>query len=145
MTFLGFHKSIHFSAGQQIITTTDPQTGQVIQQVVQTVVDPTTGQTIQTMVPVNNSGVPVNNSGVPVGAAGEGSAQVITVQDPITGQLTQQIVQTAVDPSTGQTIQIPLQNGGTKNKFYFQDLRTHFLTSLSLFDRQFTTTGHYCH
>ena len=74
---------------------------------VQTVVDPTTGQTIQTLAPVSNGG----DGSTPV--------QVVTVQDPVTGQLTQQIVQTAVDPTTGEIMQIPLQNGSTIHYYIF--------------------------
>ena len=74
---------------------------------VQTVVDPATGQTIQTMAPVSNGG----DGSTPV--------QVVTVQDPVTGQLTQQIVQTAVDPTTGEIMQIPLQNGSTIHYYIF--------------------------
>lgn len=127
-----FSIQVHFSAGAppQIITTTDPQTGQVIQQVVQTVVDPATGQTIQTMAPVSNGG------------GGATPVQVVTVQDPVTGQLTQQIVQTAVDPNTGEIMQIPLQNGSTIQLIFSGWVLIIF--SLSSIDRKLTA-GHHSH
>ena len=97
---------------------------------VQTVVDPATGQTIQTMAPVSNGG----DGSTPV--------QVVTVQDPVTGQLTQQIVQTAVDPNTGEIMQIPLQNGSTIQLIFSGWVLIIF--SLSSIDRKLTA-GHHSH
>ena len=36
----------------------------------------------------------------------------VTVTDPITGQPVQQVVQTIIDPTTGETSQIPISNLG---------------------------------
>lgn len=62
-------------AGMQIVTVTDPSTGQPVQQVMQTQIDPKTGKQVVRPLPNQNNNV-----------------QVITVQDPVTGQMKQQIV-----------------------------------------------------
>ena len=74
---------------QQVITVTDPKTGQPVQQIVQTVTDPKTGATSQVVVP---------NAAT--------SAQIVTTTDPVTGQPVQQIVHT--DPKTGKTTMAPM-------------------------------------
>jgi hypothetical protein len=125
----------------QIVTVTDPNTGQLVQQLVQTQIDPLTGETKQVMSPL-----PAGASGAfNGGQAGGGAVQVITVQDPVTGQFqqqvvscsgsmnggvqgaptttvtvtdpitgqpVQQVVQTIIDPTTGETSQIPISNLG---------------------------------
>jgi len=54
------------SAGNtQIVTVTDPVTGQPVQQLIQTQIDPSTGQATQVVLPATN---------------------VVTVKDPVTGQ-----------------------------------------------------------
>ena len=77
----------------QIVTVTDPNTGQPIQQLLQTQTDPVTGETKQVLTPLSN--------GNGVANTGSSNLQVVTVQDPVTGQLQQQIV----DPSTGNFVQ----------------------------------------
>ena len=74
---------------QQVITVTDPKTGQPVQQIVQTVTDPKTGATSQVVVP---------NAAT--------SGQIVTTTDPVTGQPVQQIVHT--DPKTGKTTMAPM-------------------------------------
>ena len=53
----------------------------------------------------------MNDMGAPPGA-GAGAPKVAMVPDPVTGKLTQQLVQTVVDPKTGKTIQIPVSASG---------------------------------
>ena len=83
---------LYFSGGvggggaTQIVTITDPVTGQPVQQIIQTQIDPKTGQATQVALPAN------------VGAG----QQIVTVTDPATGKPIQQIVQTVKDPLTGQ-------------------------------------------
>ena len=43
------------ASGAQIVTVTDPQTGQPVQQIVQTVIDPATGKPTQVMTPLSNT------------------------------------------------------------------------------------------
>ena len=64
----------------------------------QTQIDPKTGKPVQVATPLPQSG---NASG---------NIQAVTVQDPVTGQMKQQLVQTVVDPKTGKTSQIPIAN-----------------------------------
>ena len=78
---------------QQVITVTDPSTGQPVQQIVQTVTDPNTGATTQVVVSSN-------------AAAGGAGAQIVTTTDPVTGQPVQQIAHT--DPKTGKTTMVPM-------------------------------------
>ena len=91
---------MNFSGNQQIITVTDPATGQPVQQIMQTQIDPKTGKAVQVATPL-----PSSNSN---------NAQVITIQDPVTGQMKQQLVQTVVDPKTGQMSQIPINNNNAQ-------------------------------
>ena len=57
---------------------------------------------------------------------GGGGGQIITVPDPVTGQLVQQLIQTVIDPVTGQPKQtmIPLSSSGSKyyNKTHCQSI-----------------------
>ena len=69
----------------------------------QTQIDPKTGQVVQVASPLQ-SAVASNGNGT------TSNVQAITVQDPVTGQMKQQLVQTVVDPKTGQTSQIPIDN-----------------------------------
>jgi len=71
-----------------------------------TVQDPVTGQLTQQIVPCSGS----MNGGVQ-GA----STSIVTVTDPITGQPVQQVVQTIIDPTTGETSQIPISNLGAQS------------------------------
>ena len=65
------------SAGNtQIVTVTDPVTGQPVQQLIQTQIDPSTGQATQVVLPATN---------------------VVTVKDPVTGQYKQQNVPTSIN------------------------------------------------
>ena len=89
---LNFFLCLTGNSQQQIITVTDPSTGQPMQQIVQTVTDPNTGATSQVVVSAN-------------AAAGVG-AQIVTTTDPVTGQPVQQIAQT--DPKTGKTTMMPM-------------------------------------
>ena len=66
----------------------------------QTQIDPKTGQVVQVASPLQSA----------VASNGQTNVQAITVQDPVTGQMKQQLVQTVVDPKTGQTSQIPIDN-----------------------------------
>ena len=66
----------------------------------QTQIDPKTGKAVQVATPL-----PSSNSN---------NAQVITIQDPVTGQMKQQLVQTVVDPKTGQMSQIPINNNNAQ-------------------------------
>ena len=126
-----------FSEGK-IITVTDPETGQPVQQVVQTVTDPETGKPTQITTPLpgtfwnklflfwNNahnffyiiSAAATNISNQIPNTMG---GQIVNVTDPDTGQTIQQVVQNTIDPKTGKTIQvtIPLnsiQNNGKLSK-----------------------------
>ena len=67
-------------------TLTDPVTGQPVQQIIQTQLDPKTGKPTQVVRPLPS----VANNNV----------QVVTVQDAVTGQMKQQIV----DSTTGKTL-----------------------------------------
>ena len=77
--------SVYFSGGTsvgvmgadtQIVTVTDPVTGQQVQQLIQTQIDPSTGQATQVVLPATN---------------------VVTVKDPVTGQIKQQTVPTSTN------------------------------------------------
>merc|ERR1712083_960547 len=100
-------------AATQVITVTDPATGKPVQQVVQTVIDPKTGKATQ--VPVPMAGGAGMGGGVPGGAM---PTQMAMVPDPVTGKLTQQMVQTVVDPKTGKSMQVPVSSmaGGQGNQ-----------------------------
>ena len=63
-------------ADTQIVTVTDPVTGQQVQQLIQTQIDPNTGQATQVVLPASN---------------------VVTVKDPVTGQIKQQTVPTSTN------------------------------------------------
>ena len=84
-----------FTGPSQIITVTDPNTGQLVQQVVQTQIDPHTGEFKQVLSPLAASST-VN------GGVGGGGVQVITVQDPVTGQLQQQVVGSSMNLGGGE-------------------------------------------
>ena len=106
---------MNFSGNQQIITVTDPATGQPVQQIMQTQIDPKTGKAVQVATPLPSSS---NN------------VQAITVQDPVTGQMKQQLVQTVVDPKTGKMSQIPIDPNNTqgiilKKRYTFLPLKGH--------------------
>ena len=78
----------------------------------QTQIDPKTGKATQVAIPMQPGASNGSNSNV----------QAITVQDPVTGQMIQQLVQTVVDPKTGKTSQIPIDNnaqGTTVNLPHF--------------------------
>ena len=93
------------NGANQIITSTDPVTGEVVQQIVQTVIDPDTGEAKQISLPYSN------NHGQVAGASASG--QIITTIDPTTGLPTKQLLQTVTDPETGATkqISVPLPDG----------------------------------
>ena len=84
-----------FTGSSQIITVTDPNTGQLVQQLVQTQIDPHTGECKQVLSPLAASSA-VN------GGVGGGGVQVITVQDPVTGQLQQQVVGSSMNLGGGE-------------------------------------------
>ena len=84
-----------FTGPSQIITVTDPNTGQLVQQVVQTQIDPHTGECKQVLSPLAASSA-VN------GGVGGGGVQVITVQDPVTGQFQQQVVGSSMNLGGGE-------------------------------------------
>ena len=52
-----------FTGSSQIITVTDPNTGQLVQQIVQTHIDPNTGEVKQVLNPLSAS-TAVNNTGI---------------------------------------------------------------------------------
>ena len=84
-----------FTGSSQIITVTDPNTGQLVQQIVQTQIDPITGETKQVLSPLPASAAgltALNGVSGGGGGGGFGGAQVVTVQDPVTGQFQQQVV-----------------------------------------------------
>ena len=86
----------------------------------QTQIDPKTGKAVQVATPL-----PSSNSN---------NAQVITIQDPVTGQMKQQLVQTVVDPKTGQMSQIPINNNNAQGIHHhsiiqFLTPKGHSLTS----------------
>lgn len=112
--------------GGQIISVTDPDTGEIIQKVIQNTIDPKTGKTVQVTLPLNSiqNGskyillttlyfifFPQNTQ---IHLGGEG--QIITVPDPVTGELVQQMLQTVIDPVTGQAnqVMIPINFSGSK-------------------------------
>ena len=95
-----------YITGSQIITVTDPTTGQPVQQLIQNVVDPKTGKTSQIV-----SQIPASNCNT----TGSPNTQVIMVKDPKTGKPVQQLVQTVTDPKTGKTMQIPCNPGPGSN------------------------------
>ena len=107
------------------MTSIDPNTGQTIQQLVQTVTDPITGETSQVTVPLPNGAngdtffYSVSFSlffQIQKSHTGGGGQQIITVPDPITGHPVQQIIQTLIDPVTGQSkqIMVPISSSGSK-------------------------------
>jgi hypothetical protein len=100
----------------QIVSKTDPVTGKVTQQVVQTITNTETGETTQ--LPVETSTDECEILAVPPPSkSGRGvqktkqpkpKVEVVTVEDPITGEPVKQLVQIVTDAKTGKTIQIPL-------------------------------------
>jgi len=100
----------------QIVCKTDPVTGKVTQQVVQTITNTETGETTQ--LPVETSTDECEILAVPPPSkSGRGvqktkqpkpKIEVVTVEDPITGEPVKQLLQTVTDAKTGKTIQIPL-------------------------------------
>ena len=115
-------KSYLFTGPSQIITVTDPNTGQLVQQVVQTQIDPHTGECKQVLSPLAASSA-VN------GGVGGGGVQVITVQDPVTGQLQQQVVGSSMNLGGGEgrySLLIELCSGHSHLiEHYFKILRNH--------------------
>lgn len=76
---------------------TDPQTGQPVQQILQTQMNPVTGEAQQVMLPLNQNG--------------SSPVQVVTVQDPVTGEMKQQII----DTNTGIPMQMSSNPGTPAN------------------------------
>ena len=124
--FLGSTGQHIDTMGGQIISVTDPDTGEIIQKVIQNTIDPKTGKTVQVTLPLNSiqNGSKIYSSDISllyifpqntqIHLGGEG--QIITVPDPVTGELVQQMLQTVIDPVTGQTnqVMIPINFSGSK-------------------------------
>ena len=79
----------------QIISCTDPASGQPTQKIVKTIKDPETGQVYKMVTPLP--------------ADQQQNVQIVCKTDPVSGKITQQIVQTVTDTTTGETTQVPVK------------------------------------
>lgn len=103
------------SGNVQVVSKEDPVTGKIIQELVNIVLDED-GQPME--LPVD---LPKDESEILCEKPQQARRQrknkppvkVVSVQDPITGETVQQLVQTVIDPRTGQAIQVPVNNAMT--------------------------------